>query len=78
MAGKRIMPRLGTADLVASQVKDLTGIRRNPGNQNYLKTSYTRDCIIILIIASRLTRNKPGYKVLFLRESLINIDIDIA
>ncbi len=32
MAGKRIMPRLGTADLVASQVEDLTGIRKNPEN----------------------------------------------
>ncbi len=60
------MPRLGTVDLVASQVKDLTRIRKNPENQNYLKTSYTRDYITILIITGRLTRNKPGYKVLFL------------
>ena len=78
VAGKRTIARLGTADLVASQVEDITGIQRNPGNQNYSKTSYTRDCIAMLMIAGRLARSEPGYDAPFLRESITNTDVGAA
>ena len=78
IAGKRPEPRLGTADIAAGQIEEITGLRKDSGNPQYSKTAYQRDSIGILMIVGRIAKKDPGYDLPFLRGSISNTEVGAA
>ena len=74
-AGKRPIPRGGTADQAAEQIDNITGVRKGSNNSGYTKSSYSQDYLALLLIVRRIARRDPGYSMLFPHGAINNTDV---